>query len=336
MRKRCFQVFLCVFVCLQAETVQSDFYERLLATPTVTEVTPCFSERFSTYEGWRDSIASKRDDFDRASFEETYDREEFERYQSNTDCAFFIYNVDGLEIGGYALAPKQGSNLPVVVVNRGGTGTFGSMDFPSLFHRIFLFAEHDHFVIGSQYRGGLGKPVEIGGEDEWGGADVEDVLALVPILEHLDEADASRVGMYGASRGSVNMFQAVREFPNVKTVVSLSGVYDLEHELNARPRMNEVLRRHVPDFEENREVQLSKRSVVDWVELINPNVPIFLLHGAYDERATASGALAFAQLLQERFHPYKLTIYERDDHFLSANSDSVDKAILEWFKSYLR
>lgn len=302
----------------------------------MSEVRPCFSGHSSSYEGWRDSIAARREHFDSESFEETYNRVEFEWNQSNIDCAFFGYEVDGLEIGGYALAPKQGTNLPVVVVNRGGTGTFGNVDLASMFGRIFLFAEQGYFVIGSQYRGGLGKPVEVGGKDEWGGADVQDVLALAPILEHLTEADASRVGMYGASRGSVNMFQAIRAFPNVKTVVSLSGVYDLEHELRSRPRMIEVLRNHVPGFEEDRKEEVSKRSVVDWVDQLNPNVPIFILHGAYDDRATASGALTFAQSLQDRFHPYKLAIYERDDHFLSANSDKVDEAILEWFEDYLK
>lgn len=329
-------ITLCLGLSVADIASSQDFYERLLEAPTVVEVLPCFSGRFSDYESWRDFVVDRSHHYDIQGFEERFSYDKYKTYKAQLNCAFFTYMVDGLEIGGYAISRKTDGQRPVVVVNRGGTGAFGSVKFGSLFGRLFDFSLNGYFVIGSQYRGGLGKPEEVGGADEWGGADVSDVVSLAPIVDHMPDADAEVVGMFGASRGTVNAFQALDSFPHVKTVVALGGVYDLDHELEHRPRMNEILAEHIPNFEEDRESELSKRSVIDWVDELSRNMPIFIIHGGYDERATATGALAFAHKLQERFHPYRLSIYERDDHFLSENTGVVDEAILGWFAKYLR
>jgi dipeptidyl aminopeptidase/acylaminoacyl peptidase len=321
---------------LSERALSEGFYEQLLDAPSVTEVLPCFSGRFADYETWQSFVVERSHHYDAESFERSFPPDQYSIYRERLNCAFFTYTVDGLEIGGYAIASKHNGERPVIVVNRGGTGTFGNVKFASLFGRIFEFAMDGYFVIGSQYRGGLGKAEEIGGVDEWGGSDVRDVVSLHHIIESMPAANAGLVGMFGASRGTVNTFRAIEEFPHVKAIVALGGVYDLEHELSHRPRMNEVLSDHIPNLEQDRESELSKRSVVKWVDRISRNIPILLIHGGYDERATATGALEFAQRLQERFHPYKLTIYERDDHFLSENSDSVDEEISQWFEEYIR
>lgn len=165
---------------------------------------------------------------------------------------------------------------------------------------------------------------------------MKDVLALVPIARGLDVADAERLGMYAGSRGAVNMFQASLELDELDTMVSVSGVYDLAHEAELRPRMARIYREHIPGFEKDRETVLAKRSVVEWSERLDLNVPILLLHGTYDERASATGALRFAGRLQERWHPYRLVMFENDDHFLSTHQEEMREIVINWFERYLR
>lgn len=244
--------------------------------------------------------------------------------------------ADGLTIGGFLVVPRGAADLPVILFNRGGTAEYGRMDFSGLFLNAFWIADAGYAVIGTQYRGGMGLAPEVGGTDERGGGDVRDVQALVPIARALDVADTERLGMYAASRGSVNMFQASLGMKGLRAMVSVAGVYDSARSLELRPRMERVYREYIPGFEENREEVLAKRSVVEWTDELDLNVPILLLHGTYDERASATGALRFAGRLQERWHPYRLVMFENDDHFLSENQNEARRIILDWFDRYLR
>ena len=265
--------------------------EELAKVDSVEAVQSCFAAPFDNYDSLLRSRAAENHHFNEGSFKEQIPRREYVRFYDRLDCAFFEYEVDGFTIGGFLIAPSHESGLPVILFNRGGTAKYGRMDFAGLFLNAFWLADAGYAVIGTQYRGGMGLPPEIGGIDEWGGNDVKDVLALVPIARGLDVADAERLGMYAGSRGAVNMFQASLELDELDTMVSVSGVYDLAHEAELRPRMARVYREHIPGFEKDREAVLAKRSVVEWSDGLDLNVPILLLHGTYDERASATGAL---------------------------------------------
>jgi len=52
-----------------------------------------------------------------------------------------------------------------------------------------------YVVAASQYRGNAGGQ----GKEEFGGADVDDVLNLIPLLESLPQADTTRIGMYAGA-----------------------------------------------------------------------------------------------------------------------------------------
>lgn len=321
---------------VMTSTVASSPLDELAEIEKVGKVESCFAAPFDNYDSWLQSRAADNHHFNEDSFKEQIPRQEYVRFSSRLECAFFEYEVDGFTIGGFFIAPSGESGLPVIMFNRGGTAEYGRMDFAGLFLNTFWLADAGYAVIGTQYRGGMGLPAEIGGVDEWGGGDVRDVLALVPIARALNVADADRLGMYAGSRGAVNMFRASLELEALKTMVSIAGAYDLAHEADLRPRMERVYREHMPGFQENRDEVLARRSVVEWTDQLDLNVPILLLHGAYDERASPASALRFASLLQERWHPYRLVMFENDDHFLSENEDEAHEIVLEWFDRYLR
>jgi dipeptidyl aminopeptidase/acylaminoacyl peptidase len=75
------------------------------------------------------------------------------------------------------------------------------------------------------------------GKDEFGGRDVDDVMALLPIIDGIQEADASRIGMFGMSRGSIMTYRAVVRSRRIKAVAITGGVSDLLTELPRRPGM---------------------------------------------------------------------------------------------------
>lgn len=334
--RRLLRVGVILLLLVAATAIAISPSEELASIESVSKVESCFSPPFDDYQSWLESKSADNIRFDEASFRKRRPASQFARFSKRLECVFFEYQVDGLTIGGFLIVPRGMDELPVILFNRGGTADFGQMEFSGLYSTAFWLADEGFAVIGSQYRGGMGLAPETGGVDEWGGADVRDVLALLPIARQLDIADADRLAMVAGSRGSVNMFRASLEIPNLKTMVSIAGVYDLEHELEFRPRMERIFRKHMPGFDTDRKAVLAKRSAIEWTDELDRNVPILLIHGAYDERASATGVLKFASRLQQTWHPYRLVMFENGDHFLSDHQAEMREIVIDWFARYLR
>lgn len=299
----------------------------------------CFSGKLATYDLLVDYFEgkSRKDDqnFNRLKFEEKYTKQAFEQSQKNVECHLFTYGVDGLIVDGFLIKPKNVNNAPVIIFNRGGSGTYGNMTVPSIYFNLYFLAENGFAVIGSQYRGGTNRSLKSGAQDEFGGQDVNDVMALFPIIDQIDDIDANRIGMYGVSRGSINSFLAATRTTRIKALVSASGIYDLESDLSFRPSMEKRYKEFIPDYEINKAKELKKRSVIQWAEKLDSNAPILLIHSSYDERTSAEGAIKFAQKLQSLFRRYSLVMFEAGDHFFSNDQVEMRDLVIEWFKKYL-
>ena len=115
------------------------------------------------------------------------------------------YLSDGLKVKGYLAAPKKGGRLPCVIFNRGGNREFGALRSGRAAALLGRVANWGYVVVASQYRGNDGGE----GREEFGGADVNDVLNLMPLLQSWPQADASRIGMYGWSRGGMMTYLAL-------------------------------------------------------------------------------------------------------------------------------
>jgi len=305
----------------------------------VTSQENCFSGGFETYQKWSELVENKnkdRSNFSIAAFQKSRPQSQFDNYKNAIECKFFIYKVDGLNIGGFYLAPKiHEGKLPVIVFNRGGTATFGNVTFGLTYDLLMPLAKQGFLIIGSQYRGGLGEAISNGGKDEWGGADVRDVVALFTILEKTSRADMNRIGMLGGSRGGMMTFLALQKGVPVKAIALAAPSLDMVSDLSWRPRMDSVYSKHIPNYDENREEVLAKRSAINWVNELDENVPILLIHGQYDENVNPVSTLRFAMELQKNFHPYKLVILDRETHYFSRNYQEVIDLYIDWFKDYL-
>ncbi|MCC5826525.1 prolyl oligopeptidase family serine peptidase [Alkalimonas sp.] len=233
---------------------------------------------------------------------------QFEQRVNTVYCRDFMYLVDDVEVRGVVLAPvhpdKAERPLPVLIYNRGGNAGFGALRFPFIYQHLITWAEQGYIVIASNYRE----------QDEFGGADVADVEALLPIIQQMPMADQSKIAMWGVSRGGMQSLMAVRNMPEVKALVFSVGVIDLEKELEFRAEMENVYQARIPDYANRKEQALAERSVVHWLDEIPAELPILILHGEQDERVHVSNATRFAKLLQQREQPHQLHIYPDAGH----------------------
>lgn len=196
---------------------------------------------------------------------------------------------------------------------------------------FYNFVANGFVVIGSQYRGNDGGQ----GKEEFGGADINDVLNLIPLAQSLGYIDTNNIFMFGESRGGMTSYLALKHGINVNAVAVIGGLSDLAANLNTFPELLERWSKIIPDLQKNQAECLRDRSAVYWVDKLNS--PILILHGSADWRCNLdSQVLALVQNLQIYQKPYQLNIYEGDDHLLSFNRENSEQRIIGWFKSHMK
>jgi len=241
------------------------------------------------------------------------------------------YLSDGLKVKGLLVKPKEEGEYPCIIYNRGGNRDFGALNKKIGVWLLGKLAKEGYVIIASQYRGNGGGE----GQEEFGGKEVNDVLVLTEVLKEIEGADTDRIGMYGWSRGGMMTYIALTKTDKIKAAVVGGANSDLT--IIDRPNMaKRVYAELIPNYEQNKEVELKKRSAIYWADQFPKNVPILLLHGNADWRVKSTNSLKLALEFEKYRIPYRLKIFEGADHGITEFRTEVDQEILDWFNRYLR
>lgn len=246
------------------------------------------------------------------------------------ECVRMQYLSDGLRVVGYLFKPRKTANrhLPALIYNRGGHADFDEVGTITLL-QIHPFLEAGFVVLAPQYRGSDGGQ----GQDEFGGADVHDVLNMVPLARSLGYVDMNNLFMYGISRGGMETYLAIKHHVPINVAAVLGASAD-EVAANRRRPMTDVYKKLVPGFEKDPQAKFRERSAVYWAEDLN--LPILMLHGGADWRVSPAESLKLASRLQELNKVYQLFVYAGDDHDLSLHRKEREQLIILWFKQHRR
>jgi len=249
-------------------------------------------------------------------------------YQVN--ASQIIYTVDSLNISGYLVRPKIiNQSLPVIIYNRGGNRDFGTIS-PSELNYLCFLAEQGYVVLASQYRGNSHSD----GKDEIGGADLNDVLALISIADQLPYANSEKIGVLGLSRGGLMAYLASKATDKIDAIAVIGAPTDMFLLIKNRPGMyTNVTLPLIGDTITMKEEYI-KRSPIYWYDQINE--PTLILHGSEDKRVNVLQANKIIKLMQKNHQKIKYKIFENGNHELSNIDDEIiDKYILDWFELYL-
>jgi dipeptidyl aminopeptidase/acylaminoacyl peptidase len=254
------------------------------------------------------------------------------RIAEQVELSAITYASDGLEVHGYMAAPRGTDRLPCVIYNRGGNRSFGALDDAEALLSLGRIAMAGYVVVASQYRGHADGP----GRDEFGGAELNDVLNLIPLLESMPQADASRIGMVGWSRGGMMTYLALTRTDRIAAAIVGSGVANLKDAALQRPEMEHVYRDLIPNYEKESEAQLAARSAVRWPDRMHKDTPILLLQGGADWRVDPLQTLALAEKLYATRHPFRLVFFEGGDHSLTEYRHEVQSLVDDWLERYVK
>lgn len=243
------------------------------------------------------------------------------------------YLSDGLKVTAYLAEPKAEGLYPCIIANRGGNRDFGQWNPLSMGYFLGNMAGWGYVVVATQYRGNDGGE----GQEQFGGDDVNDVLNLIPLLEQISSADTSRIGIQGGSRGGMMTYQALRESCRFKAAAVVAGVTNSFTSISDRPDMEQyVYAELVPNYPQDKDEQLKKRSAVFWADQLCKTTPLLIMHGSADWRVSPKQSLELVQKLYEYRHPVRLILFEGADHGIREFRTDMFYEMRRHFDLYLR
>ena len=237
------------------------------------------------------------------------------------------YSSDGMTEYAYVYGPRAtAKKLPVIVYSRGSytwpNGFAGEL--VTMAHRL---AERGYLVVAPMYRGSGGGA----GSDEMGGADLDDLMNLRPVLGSIAGGDTDRVYLYGESRGGMMVYQALRDGFPARAAAVVGAFSDLDGML-ANPKWAAAAAQIWPDLADNRKQIVSRRSALQWPEKIG--VPVLIVHGALDTDVPPGQSLEMAGKLLELGKPVQLMIVENQGHTIDGRAADRDAWVTDWFSRH--
>ncbi|ULG71421.1 alpha/beta hydrolase family protein [Macrococcus brunensis] len=224
------------------------------------------------------------------------------------------YQSDDLEVTAMLLdhsAPER-----IVIYLRGGKGGVG-MVRPV---RLMQFANSQTLVVGPYYRGTKGQ-----GKDEFGGADLEDVRALVRELRR--RYGDLPIHLIGFSRGGIQGLLTYQDV-GATSFISWGGVSDIYYMYEERPDLRGMMKRLIgkPDVDHE---GYNKRN--GYMHVTEDSPPVMIIHGTDDMQVGIEHAYILEKRLKELDVPYELHIYEGEGHvFTPPNERDILGKIQEW------
>ncbi len=250
------------------------------------------------------------------------------KYQYLNHLNFYkiTYLSDSIVVNGYIIEPKSEGKYPVVIFNRGGNRDFSSLTIGTLINYCSELASKGYLIIGSDYRK----------KDEFGGEEINDVLILTETVKEIEKADSNQIGMFGWSRGGMMTYLALQKSNKIKTAIIGNGPTDLFGIISDRPEMEtKVIAECIPDYWNNKEFELKKRSVIYWVDELDKNSSLLILCGTNDKNVNPAQADEIARKLTEIEYDFELKKFETDHYFTEYKSE-LNETIISWFNERLK
>lgn len=258
-----------------------------------------------------------------------------QKYNDLVDQYCIEYSVDNRKLHGLIIEPKDKSKkYPVIIFNRGGNNIHPQeVDFGTNFANLSGCSCYDlaskGYVIYTTQLSGYG---ENSGKDEFGGEDLNDILALKDFIDSDSLCDSNRIGMLGYSRGGLMAYNILTKVDWIKAVATVGAPTNLFRDAQDRPEMLEKV--YNPAFGAIKK-EMEERSIVFNVDKLYKSVNILIQHGKKDWRVNQLDAIELAEKLKESNINHKLIIYPEDDHGITSNRKQRDQEILNWFNNYL-
>ncbi len=147
-------------------------------------------------------------------------------------------SLDGLAIPAYLFRPLQAAPTPapaVIYVHGSQHGQFNSRSLP----RVVELVRRGYVVLAPDYRSSSGYTQAFHDAADYGGKEIDDMLAARTFLAKLPDVDPRRIAILGLSHGGYNALMALARAPDAFAAgVDFFGPTDLVWRLTSTPEEN--------------------------------------------------------------------------------------------------
>ncbi|KYP80794.1 S9 family peptidase [Ferroacidibacillus organovorans] len=217
------------------------------------------------------------------------------------DQHVFYPSSDGVSVPALLCVPQDiepGALLPAILYIHGGpTGQF----YRNFDAQVQTLVDQGYVVLMPNIRGSTGYGVAWRDAclQDWGGKDLDDVVAGATYLKSLGYVDPQRIGIYGISYGGYMSYIAAVKAPDVFAVSApFVGISDIEQlYAESMEHFKYYLRQQMGDPDTHRDLWRD-RSAVTHVDALRAKM--LIVHGVNDPRCPISQARGFRERMLAR------------------------------------
>ncbi|MHC5037839.1 MAG: alpha/beta hydrolase family protein [Planctomycetota bacterium] len=248
-------------------------------------------------------------------------------------------SFDGLRISGLLYRPKgapDDGSCPAILWPHGGPNYHNENRFSPWFQ---TFVSRGLAVFAPDFRGstGYGKNFQRRIFRDWGGGDLQDLLAGVNFMKEKGIADPKRIGVVGMSYGGFAVLTCITRAPEVfRAAVCAYGPANLFTFIDSNPpSWREGIYALVGHPERDR-AYLEDRSPINRVHKIQ--TPLLVIQGKNDPRVAKAESDQIVDALRERGNPVEYIVYEDEGHGFSRKANEFDalKRSVDFLDRYLK
>lgn len=226
----------------------------------------------------------------------------------------FDYQSDDYVVKAMIYEPRHVKRI--IIYLRGGKGAVGTVR-PA---RLMQFAYKDTLVAAPYYRG-----THQNGQDEFAGADREDVYALVKLLRAQYDVPIHFVGF---SRGGIQGLVTYQE-AGVTSFITWGGVSSIYYMYDERQDLRSMLKRIVGPI--SNKAAYDRREGINLVTKDSP--PIMIIHGTEDKLVSIEHAYMLIDKLKQLEIKHEVLFIEGEQHVMRPDNERyVLQEIEKWME----
>ncbi|RTE86458.1 MULTISPECIES: S9 family peptidase [Gammaproteobacteria] len=250
---------------------------------------------------------------------------------------------DGLELEGILVYPtnyREGREVPVIMAIHGGPEAHIRNGWNDRYSTpTWYMAQEGFATFFPNYRGSTGRGVEFSmlGQNDYAGAEFDDIVDAKEHLVEIGVADEDRVGITGGSYGGyASAWGATKQTEHFAASVMFVGISNNLSKFGTTDIPNEMHLVHARSYPWDKWQWYLERSPIYWAE--QARTPILIMHGEEDTRVHPSQSMELYRYLKVHGNvPVRLVLYPGEGHGNRRAAAQLDYAyrMERWMKWYL-
>ncbi len=251
-----------------------------------------------------------------------------------------VWQNGGYRVQGWLLYPANfdaAKRYPMIVEIHGGPSGERSAGWPSAHYDMSVMAANGYFVFFPNPRGsyGEGEAFTRANIKDFGGGDLQDVLAGVDAVEKKAPVDDQRIGVTGWSYGGFMTMWTVTQTNRFRAAVAGAGIADWLSYYGE----NSIDKWMIPFFGASvydDPAVYAKSSPITYIKQVK--TPTLVVVGERDGECPAPQSFEFWHALEAVGVPTQLVVYPGEGHSFHEPKDRLDviRRAAGWFDKYLQ